>query len=229
MSNIVYLCVVFISILVISLFIIQWRIESFIIHEDNSVIQTIRFVQDSFEGLKASAKKAKQTTIDSKSVKSVLSKNIDQLDILVDTYETMDRYTLDPVSSMNKIQENLNAFIDIYNYVNDKLKLEQPALERNMIKVSTAQYSEQKMNQQLGLPSNELNKQLEVQLANQKPMVIHSQKPVVSALKPPPNLINIIKPSKKPSTKPSTKEVKSMPEPDIIDIYDMLNDFIKNN
>ena len=199
MSNIVYLCVVFISILVLSLFIIQWKTESFVIEENNSVVQAIQTVQSAFENLGSSAKAAKKTKIDSKSVKDVVKQNIEQLNILNDTYESMDEYDIDPVSSIQRIQENLNAFIDIYNYMNDNLKLELPALAKNMIVVPTAQATEQLMKYQLGLPTHELNKQLEIQLANQKPTVIHSQKPVVSGLKSPPNLIKIIKPPTAPT------------------------------
>jgi len=229
MSNIVYLCVVFISILILSLFIIQWRIESFVIQETNSIVQAIKAVQYAFEQLASSAKDAKKTTIESKSVADVVKKNIEQLIILMDTYESMDNHDIDPVSSINEIQENLNAYIDIYNYMNDKLQLELPALEKNMIMVPTAQATEKRMMQQLSLPINELNKQLEVQVANKKHTIINSQKPVLSGLRPPPDLIRKITLPINRKEKTKTKTTTNpLPEPPIIDIYDRLKIFIKN-
>lgn len=222
MSNIVYLCVVFISILILSLFIIQWRIESFVINETNSVAYAIQTIQHSFDALGKAATDAKKTTIDSNSVTDVVKKNIANLNELMETYERMDDYDIDPVSRINEIQEHMNAFIDIFNYMNVSLKLELPALAKNMIVLPTAQHVEKVMMQRLSLPSAELNKQLEVQIANRKPTVIAAEKPVVSALKPPPELIRKIKSPIKQQTKPP-------PEPPIIDIYDRLKIFIKNN
>jgi hypothetical protein len=222
MKGLIYLTIVFISILLVTILIKHQTQEPFVIFKDDIVLSAIDDVKNAFTnvGIAAEAKNKKtiKTPTETKPVSYVVKKNKSNLDTLAATYESMDEYDIDPISSINSIQANLNEYIEIYNYINGKLRLDLQALKTNMIVLPTAQSSQQEFNQKLFLSPTALSKQLETQLAKKVPSIISAKLPVQSALHPPPELIKIYK---APPEKPQTLAPKPN-EPPIFDIYDQL-------
>lgn len=218
-SEIIYLAIVFISILIVTILINRTIREPFIILPNNSVIGAIEIVKKSFTALKTKAEEMKKTEIqtpkETKLTSYVIEQNLKNLDALSATYESMDNYDLDPVSSVNSIQANLNEYIEIYNYINGKLELGLDALKTNMITVPTAQSSWVEFNKKLALSPTALNKQLKQNVVNKVPTTISSRLPVQSALQSPPKLIKVYK------APPQKSEVFEEDMP-IFDIYDQL-------
>jgi len=176
------------------------------------------------------------------SVSSVVSVNIQHLDALAATYIAMDNYEQDPVSSLNTIQNELNAYIDIYSYMNDKYKLGLPAIAKNMLLIHSSQASCNEFQRKLALPRAQLYSKLEDDILHKVPTQVVASMPLVSALEPPAELIRSGLKTKKQSDKiqsyptidifsrlknvyrytPNVVKKKKILEPPIEDIYTQL-------
>jgi len=217
--GLIYLNIVFISIILLSIFIKRTIQEPFVILKDDVVLEAIDIVKSAFTMIETAAKKQKknviQTKKETKLVSYVVKKNKENLDVLAATYESMDEYNIDSVSIVNYIQANLNEYIEIYNYINGKLVLNLQAMKTNMIVVPTAQVSQKKFNQMLALSPPALNKELKMQLANKVSTTVSTKLPVQSALHPPRSLIKV-------TVLPPVKDKPQKEEKPIFDIYDQL-------
>lgn len=219
--ELIYLTIVFISIVALSIFINYSTLEEpFVILNNNTVLIAIDDVKNAFRNIETAAEEQKkkeiQTPTETKLVSYVVNENIKNLDVLAATYESMDEYNIDPVSAVNSIQANLNAYIEIYNYMNGKINLGLEVLKTNIIVVPSAQLSAVEFNQKLSLTPKELNNKIDTELTKKIPTTISAKLPVQSALHPPPQLIKIYK------APPEKKEIQQTREIPIFDIYDQL-------
>jgi|UniRef100_A0A6C0HFS8 hypothetical protein len=166
-------------------------------------------------------------TIETLPISNIISVNLQHLDSLAATYIAMDEYEQDPVSSLNTIQKELNAYIDIYTYINDRYKLALPAIPKNTLLIRSAQSSCKEFQRKLSLPRAQLYSQLKYDILHKVPTQVVATMPMISSLEPPPELIRSELKNKKYSDK-----IHTYPRIDIFprlkNVYRCTNNVVKN-
>jgi hypothetical protein len=138
--SLTFLGIVFTSIILLSIFVTN-NTENF--DSQDSVLNQIQKLDSAFKTLKrASTNKATQTLDTPKGplpVSDIISQNLTNISRLNKTYNDLlngpDAYNLNAIK--DKMQKSINEFIDRFNYINNKLDLKLPEMEKENINTVT--------------------------------------------------------------------------------------------